>query len=846
MGFFHVTPESSKGKQKSKLLSVTTVERLGCAACTLDKVKLQHPKMPPTGAEHPLIYFMAEAPGETEDEEGIQLIGQSGKLVRARVPSKYNKFIRWNNTLRCRPPDNRTPTNHEVACCRKLQVNDIVSSKPKAIACFGATALHWFIGDGRIQNLWRGRRLAFQLGGHAFWLYPMLHPAFILRRGGEYGGGDWVKAFDKDLKRIFQDADAGFEEPLVWTPEEARANITLLSGPAGDWPKQIRAFCQRNPSFGFDYETNTLDVEETKAKILTAGLGTHGEALAFPIGHREAGLSSWQQKVLLKVLAEELPKASKVVAHNAQFEQRWSLKWLGEGPTRATKWADSMAKAYTINETKGSHGLDEQTMIYHGIRVKSLSNLDVKHLDDEPLSEVLTYNAIDSRFCYTISFEQDKEIQREGLQNVAAMNERRSLSMALLGSVGVVANITVAKKLDAQYTKDIAVVEKGIMSRPEVKAYIAKTGKFNPHTPKDVKDLMWKVLDIHIASTEEETLSTIDHPFTKAILELRGLITLESRYLRPIATGKVIDPDGRIRSDWTHLVTATGRTASSNINLQNFPKRKHKEIRQVVGIPPNHIMTAFDYGQIEARVFGMISKDRTLCKALWADYDIHSDWAHRLAVAYPRRVGGVKKIDDKKIMKDFRTDIKNQWTFPNFFGAQLSSLSTYLQIPENVLQPLYDAFWVEFSGVKAWQERLLAQYATDLYVCAMTGRRRHGPMTPNEAINAPIQSTAAEIMLDAMERLHALAWERQEPWLNLIMNIHDDLVFYMPDSPSIYEPACELVGKTMVLSPFDFINVPVTAELRATELDWYMLEDMRVFRSTDYVVEKPKLTLKRR
>ena len=394
MGFFHVIPETAKAKQQSKALSVSTVERLGCSACTLDKAKLKNSKATPIGAEHPLLYFLTTMPDEDDEDED-----RHGTLaIKARVPSKYKNNIRWNNVIRCHTPGDQTPTDHEIACCRKLQVHDIATSKPKALISFGPTALHWFLGDSRIQTLWRGRRLAMSIGGHNFWLYPTLHPAFVRRQREEYGGDDWIKAFDKDLQRVFNDADTGFDEPPIWTPGQAKANIHMLRGPAGDWPGVIKLWIRQHPEFGFDYETNTLDPQETKAKILTAALGNDQVVLTFPIGHREAAISPWQQKILLKTLAEELPKAKKVVAHNAKFEQLFSLKFLGEGPTRAIKWADSMAKAYTLHEQQGNKDLDDQTLIYHGIRIKSLSTLDVKHLDDEPLGEVLVYNGMDARF----------------------------------------------------------------------------------------------------------------------------------------------------------------------------------------------------------------------------------------------------------------------------------------------------------------------------------------------------------------------------------------------------------------------------------------------------------------
>src|SRR5258708_845361 len=193
MAFFHVLTD----KTAKPVLSSGSLLKLGCSSCPLDKAKLEHPKMPPTGAEKPVLYFIGEAPGEDEDETGTQFIGSSGRFIRDRIPSKWKTKIRWNNSIRCRPPNNRTPLKQELDCCRRLQVQDIVESKPQAVVSFGGVALEWFIDDPHIQFVWRGHRLALKIKDHAFWFYPTIHPSFILRIGGERSlyGADWARLF---------------------------------------------------------------------------------------------------------------------------------------------------------------------------------------------------------------------------------------------------------------------------------------------------------------------------------------------------------------------------------------------------------------------------------------------------------------------------------------------------------------------------------------------------------------------------------------------------------------------------------------------------------------------------
>jgi DNA polymerase I-like protein with 3'-5' exonuclease and polymerase domains len=221
----------------------------------------------------------------------------------------------------------------------------------------------------------------------------------------------------------------------------------------------------------------------------------------------------------------------------------------------------------------------------------------------------------------------------------------------------------------------------------------------------------------------------------------------------------------------------------------------------------------------------MFTKDKAFCKALWENYDVHMEWAERLSRAYPERIGGKKNFTDKKVMKDFRTDIKNQWTFPLFFGAQLKSASGYLSIPEDVLGPEYEKFWQQFEGVKRWQEKQLEFYRAHGYVECLTKRRRHGPLNENKIYNSPVQGTAAEIVMDGMCRLSELGdWDLQPE-----INIHDDLTFCRVPVKKVDEIA-ERVINEMLDVPYDFVNVPITVEASVGS-DWLKMDEFGTFSS---------------
>ena len=172
-------------------------------------------------------------------------------------------------------------------------------------------------------------------------------------------------------------------------------------------------------------------------------------------------------------------------------------------------------------------------------------------------------------------------------------------------------------------------------------------------------------------------------------------------------------------------------------------------------------------------------------------------------------------------MKTFRTDVKNQWTFPLFFGAKDTSVASYLKIPINVVRPLVREFWKQFSGVHDWQVLQLEAYRELGYTESLTGRRRHGPMSVNQIYNSPVQGTAAEIVLDAMCRLSETQDQRLQPEIN----IHDDLTFLRVPEKDIDVIAEKIIGM-MLQVPFEWAHiVPITVEMSLGK-NWADMEEI--------------------
>jgi len=498
-----------------------------------------------------------------------------------------------------------------------------------------------------------------------------------------------------------------------------------------------------------------------------------------------------------------------------------------------------MTQAAILDErTGGSHRKDDRkrggkggplslgflTQLCFGINIKKLSILDMKKLDKEDLVEVLRYNAIDGKYHYLVYQEQRYRLNEQGLMQQYKDALKCVPTCALTQVVGVPIDLEESDRLSIQFNKTIKRLDKEIHADPDIKDF----GRFNPASSDDViaffRDFMkYKegLLESGKYSTDKDVLDRIDHPVAQMIVEFRKESKKESTYIyRPH-----VWPDGLLHQILNLLFTVTGRTSSDSPNLQNMPVRDQeaKKIRKQIVAPFGHSLVAVDYGQIEFRVLAMMSKAKTMIKALWEGYDVHGEWAERLVKAYPPLLD---RYEMKNPMKVVRKDMRTNWTFPICFGSQFESVCEGLKIPEHYLEPEWDEFKIQFPEIFQWHTVLKEFYYKHGYVETMGGRRRRAPMSFNKLINAPVQGTTAELVLHGMNSCSKMAHDKDDWYFQPILNIHDDLTFIWPDSKLDYylEPTIN----SMLDLPFDFISVPITLEVSLGQNLAEMSEVMKV------------------
>jgi DNA polymerase-1 len=321
----------------------------------------------------------------------------------------------------------------------------------------------------------------------------------------------------------------------------------------------------------------------------------------------------------------------------------------------------------------------------------------------------------------------------------------------------------------------------------EGEVYESAGEKFNMSSPQQLGKILFEKLKLDPKAkktktgqwaTGEEVLSRLvdEHPIVSQILEFREMQKLKSTYIDSLP--QLMGPDGRVHTSFNQAVAATGRLSSTNPNLQNIPIRtaRGREIRKAfVPKDENHLILSADYSQVELRLMAHLSEDATMIEAFRQGKDIHAITASRIF-----------KVDLEQVDTDMRRKAKTA-NFGIIYGISAFGLSQRLSIPRKEAADLIDAYFAEFPSVKKYMDRIIHLAQEQEYVSTMLGRRRYLPdinsrnqtqrgFAERNAINAPIQGSAADIIKLAMINLHD--WMKKEKLKSrMVLQVHDELVF---------------------------------------------------------------------
>lgn len=312
---------------------------------------------------------------------------------------------------------------------------------------------------------------------------------------------------------------------------------------------------------------------------------------------------------------------------------------------------------------------------------------------------------------------------------------------------------------------------------------------FNIQSPKQLGIVLFEKLKLPAGkktktgwSTNADVLEKLRdrHPIINEILEYRTFTKLKSTYADGLL--KVISDDGRIHSNFTMTVTATGRLSSVEPNLQNIPVRKEQgsEIRKMFVAPEGKILVDADYSQIELRLLAHISGDKTMRDAFQNGEDIHAVTASQ--------VFGVPLSDVTPAMRSHAKSVN----FGIVYGISAFSLSQDIGVFQSEAKAYIDAYMEKYHGVREYMARVIEDGKKNGYVSTLYGRRRYLPelkaanfntrsFGERVARNMPIQGSAADIMKLAMVHVHRRLQE-EKLQAKIILQVHDELIVECPVS----------------------------------------------------------------
>jgi DNA polymerase-1 len=543
-------------------------------------------------------------------------------------------------------------------------------------------------------------------------------------------------------------------------------------------------------------------------------------------------------------------KTNPWIAHNANFELIWfmHLAEMLREPAEFMPYDDSMAMGRLKHKRSMALSLDDMSMITTGVNVKALTSVNAANIMAYPLAEILPYNGLDAW-----GSAQIERLLLPGIMDEHEENYKRFIdsiyATAGMEYMGLDIDLRASENQRSEWATEKAAAYSDSRQIYEVKQFEKELQReFNIGSADDVGEALVTFGKIPLPKTgggkqyktDEDTLTALapDNPLVKAVLRYRGATKMIETYIEPIASVPAVYRDGKVHPGYTTMLTATTRLSSNGPNIQNFPKRKHKELREQIIAPPGHLLYAFDFGQLEARVIAMVTKDKVLCQSIIDGRDIHSDWLNNCLSIYPdylnRLAEETNQTEEKKIRKAGRDIIKTHFVFASFFGSSSKSVSDLTRIPLPLVNELHEDFWAEFRGVKAWIKDRRAVYDATGSMHLLTGIERHTiNFGGNETINTPVQGTAACLVVDAMNELAWTARETNDCYIHPRVNIHDDLMFILPEDPDKAEPYIQGIMETMVQVRYPWQIVPLMIEAKLGP-SWADLEEFTTYTGDYY------------
>lgn len=866
MGFFTTSELSKKAKKK---VSVDSLEP-DCLKCLLYK-QCNSPKMQYSGEGRKKILIVGEFPTLSEDEYGIQFVGEAGEILKKELRQHGISLTKdcWKiNAVNCKPPEGRVPTHKEIKCCYPMVERTIKELKPKVVLAMGSLAITSLFGEdfsNRTVDRWRANIIPDEKLG--CFIVPMFHPWQLLRNERDK---NLHSVFARDLKFIKRALKLEYTEQKNY--EEY---VTVLK----DFNKVktlLKRIIKRKSKISFDYETTGLKPYRKGHKIVTIGIAVSPtKAFAFPFNYK----TFWTKEEYkeLKRLWKKIIKDKEIekISHNSKFEDAWSKILIGSR-IKNNYW-DSMISQKVMDNRRSSTGLKFQTFVRYGVRpydqaIKSFlqsKNGEFNTVEKAPFKELLVYNGLDCIFAWMLYEDQKKYLSR--MKNMKKANDFFMRGIRTMGTIqfgGINVDEDYYEKANKDLTKRISTLEKDLTTGREARKFKKKFGReINITSNPDLGKLFFEVLGKPPVftgkgnyKTDRATMESLNLPFVDNLVKMKKLEKARGTYLAQFARESY---QGVIHPFFDLHIPISYRSSSNSPNFQNIPKRD-KEIKSLIrkGIVPsrNSVICEADFSGAEVITSVAYHQDENFYNYLIdPTTDMHRDLASELFLL-PNNMLERKDYSDKqkRIVKDIRFFAKNNWTFAQFYGDWFGScgpnlwenvVEANLKLPNKISvkdhleeQGIYELgeidpidgptpgsflehckevehrMWNErFPAYTQWKKDIVEFYQEYGYVETYFGFRFQGYMDRKQCANFPIQGTSFHLLLYTLIQVDKFI-KKHKLRTKLIGQIHDSVIadvhkeelnFYLK---GVHDIVSGLQNK------FSWLTVPMEIEAEISQL----------------------------
>ena len=579
-----------------------------------------------------------------------------------------------------------------------------------------------------------------------------------------------------------------------------------------DQRASLRAELSVQSEFCFDTETTGLDTQTAELVCMSFSFRSHeAYCVTLPADRKEA--AKIVQEFRLVFGDENITKIGQNIKYDLSMLLNYDVEL--KGPL-----FDTMMAHYLI-QPELRHNLDYLCELYLGYEKITTETLIGKkgilqqNMRQAPLEQLRDYACEDADLTLQLKIAIEKDLDESGSRKL--FNE---IEMPLIYVLADMERAGV--KLNTGELKIYAEVLRTQLAQIEKEIIELAGENFNIASPKQLGVILFEKLNIDPNvkmtktkqySTAEETLEKLQHkhPIIAKILEFRGLKKLLSTYVEALPL--LLNPaTGKLHTSYNQAIAATGRLSSTNPNLQNIPIRDEngRELRKAF-IPSDdqHTFLSADYSQIELRIMAAMSLDTQMIEAFRNNQDIHSITASK-----------IYKVALEEVTSDMRRKAKTA-NFGIIYGISSFGLSARLNISRSEAKELIDGYFENFRDIKLYMDKSIETARNVGYVETIMGRKRYlndinsansnvRGMAERNAINAPIQGSAADVIKIAMVNIWR-ALKKHKLQSKMILQVHDELNF------DVWIPELEQMKAIVKHEMENAVNigVPLTVEINA-------------------------------